>query len=308
MPNPNAWSAAALRFAGVVGLLLAQGCAEGAVLSPQAFEGADATRDSGGRLESGSEVSRGGAAGSGSTDAALDGSGGLDGPGTMNESGGGEVSEAGAASGTGGARDGALGVPDVSLDAPVPDGDGAGPTDASGRDGDSDARDAQRDVGARDAPLATGLVVQYQGNAASLTFEVHVTNQGSQSIPTDTITIRYYLTNERPAALAPTDIIFDSAAWQSQRNPYNQPLVCAATYAAFNPPPQPTAQAYIDIKCTNTIGLVTGDVLDVRVRSAVAQNPTNDYSYLETPDSAAFYANSRIVLLQGTSVVAGIAP
>jgi hypothetical protein len=161
-----------------------------------------------------------------------------------------------------------------------------------------------------DGPLSTGLLVEYVAQSGKpLAFQVKITNNGSDAPPLSSFSVRYFLSSD--VVSDASSIVFDDAAWHSGSNmaPYYQgplDLTPKATYAKLAPT-KPMADAYFEFACSKA-GLTLGskDTLEFHIRSsAIAEDQTNDYSYQA---GAAMAPNPHIVVLQGSNVVAGMAP
>ena len=160
-----------------------------------------------------------------------------------------------------------------------------------------------------DGPLSSGLQVDYFAqNGSGLSFTVQITNNGSDMPPLSSFKIRYYFTNE--TSIDAASITFDDAAWQSGTNvlPYylgkdKLPLATVTKVARPSREPTPTSSC---LPASRTSLLGAKDTLMFHPRStANGGDQTDDYSYQA---GAALAANPHIVVLQGGTVVAGMAP
>jgi hypothetical protein len=160
-----------------------------------------------------------------------------------------------------------------------------------------------------DGPLAAGLKVEtLSQDAKGISFQVKLTNNGTDSPPVTSIKVRYYMIAEGISDAS--SIVFDYAAWNSGSNmaPYNTPLTgaCKATFTKL-PSGKPMADSYLEVGATSGDSVLNPkDTVEFHVRStAQGEDPTNDYSYKA---NTAFAANDHIVVTQGGNVVAGTAP
>jgi Cellulose binding domain len=161
-----------------------------------------------------------------------------------------------------------------------------------------------------DGPLASGLQVDYVAqNGMALGFQVKITNNGADAPPLSSFSIRYFLTSD--VVSDASSIVFDDAAWHSGMNmmPYYQgpqALAPKVTYAKLTPT-KPKADAYLEFSCSKAdLTLGSKDTLEFHLRAtANGEDQTNDYSYQA---GAALATNPNIVVLQGGSVIAGMAP
>jgi hypothetical protein len=160
-----------------------------------------------------------------------------------------------------------------------------------------------------DGPLAAGLKVETQtSDTKQLSFQVKVTNNGTDSPPVSSIKVRYYLVAESISDAS--SIVFDYASWNSGSNmaPYNTALTgaCKASYAKLTPG-KPMADSYLEFGAESADSIFNPkDFIEFHVRStAQGEDPTNDYSYKA---NSAFMANDHVVVTQGGNVVAGTAP
>ena len=161
-----------------------------------------------------------------------------------------------------------------------------------------------------DGPLSSGLQVDYFAqNGSGLSFTVQITNNGSDMPPLSSFKIRYYFTNE--TSIDAAAITFDDAAWHSGTNvmPYylgKDKLAPQVTVTKVTPT-KPGADTYLELSCgESVVTLGAKDTLMFHPRStANGGDQTDDYSYQA---GTALAPNPHIVVLQGGTVVAGMAP
>jgi hypothetical protein len=162
---------------------------------------------------------------------------------------------------------------------------------------------------AYDGPLAAGLKVETTTqDAKSVSFQVKITNNGTDSPPVSSIKVRYYLVADSISDAS--SVVFDYAAWNSGSNmaPYNTQLTgaCKATFTKLTPAKM-GADSYLELGAASGDSILAPkDILELHVRlNTQGEDPTNDYSYKA---GSAFAVNDHIVVTQGGNVVAGMAP
>jgi hypothetical protein len=162
---------------------------------------------------------------------------------------------------------------------------------------------------AYDGPLSNGLKVETQSQETkTVSYQVRITNTGTDSPPVSSLKARYYLVADSISDAS--SVVFDYASWNSGSNvaPYNLNITALskATYAKLTPA-KPMADSYLEVGSDSGDTLLSPkDWIEFHVRLNVqGEDPTNDYSYKA---ASAFTVNDHMVVTQGGNVVAGMAP
>jgi hypothetical protein len=160
--------------------------------------------------------------------------------------------------------------------------------------------------GAGGAAATSGLTLEYATASATMTaFDLRLTNAGPSTPLVSVIKLRYYFTDD--SAQGVMNVVFDLARWTiaSSSTPINL-LTSGGCNATGNIRPAPTT-SYTDFNCDLPSPLGVGDVLNFTIRfNTSAQNPANDYSYLDT--GGALMPNPHMLVLVNSVVVAGTPP
>jgi hypothetical protein len=164
-----------------------------------------------------------------------------------------------------------------------------------------------------DAPLAKGVVVFYHagdtGNMNdTIAYFLNVVNNGTTAVPLNALKVRYYFTDELNGV--GKQVCYDSstATYPGMQNYKSYTGSTKETVAMM--PMVTGANSYLEVTVNSTDQLAAGSALSLQCAYAAPAgqplNETNDYSANLTQGT--FAETTKIVVYQGTTIVAGMVP
>jgi len=168
-------------------------------------------------------------------------------------------------------------------------------------------------AGIPDAPLAKGVVVFYHaGDTANMNdtiaYFLNIVNNGTTAVPLNALKVRYYFTDELNGV--GKQVCYDSstATYPGGQNYKSYTGATKETVAMMTM--VTGANSYLEVTVNSADPLAAGSALSLQCAYAAPAgqplNETNDYS--ANLAQASFAQTTKIVVLQGTTVVAGMVP